>query len=267
MKGYFPRLIQQTGITFVPIDNTGHSTLEHPPVRLERRDAVNPIHSNEEKLIEPQADQTIRNTHEGVREDPEGLVQIPEEGHDQHSIEEVRVTKDEHTQHPLEERFENKVDQKPQQSGNLVDSVGQEHKKTKIVKSAIQSNNKINQAQSWQRYLKEVREWVAGTPVNEEKLEINRDRVKTGDTGKTVHTSIGEREMFTASYPRLIESQQREEPDIHDFHLSIGTISLTIEGPQKEVQSNQPPQVIRGERKSDRESVASRLSRHYIRIR
>ena len=99
MKGYFPRLIQQTGITFGPIGNTRHSTLEHSPVRHERRDAVNPIHGNEEKPIETQADQTNRNIHEGVREDPESL---------------ATVLENENIQQPLEERFEIKITGEPQ---------------------------------------------------------------------------------------------------------------------------------------------------------
>lgn len=59
--------------------------------------------------------------------------------------------------------------------------------------------------------------------------------------------------------------KETEKPEVHDFHLSIGTISLTVEGPQMEIQSYKPAQTERGA-KPVRENSSSRLIRHYIRI-
>lgn len=152
----------------------------------------------------------------------------------------------------------------------VVEKDGSKHEKYKEVilpDNDTAPDSKFNQIQNWQSSIKEVRDWIAGTPVNDTKAENRKTNKKSHDKEKGVLDSFNKREQALTSHQRQREFQQREEADIHDFHLSIGTISLTIEGTQKEAQSKQPLQVIKSEKISDRKSETSSLSRHYIRIR
>ncbi|MFQ5793440.1 MAG: hypothetical protein ACE5JP_00115 [Candidatus Bipolaricaulia bacterium] len=293
MKGYFSRLIQQTGITFGPSGDFRPGFLELSPIRSKGRDEITPIHVEERKLIEPQPDQVIEGVPEGIREDSESSVPIPE---------------DENIRNSIEERFERQISEEPQSrtsewvklkgqkreisAGELLEreemvesdpvgkesvphldkpssSASQEVEDDLVFKPGVESEDRVSQVQIQQAYLKEVREWVAETPIVDNEEIKNRDISKTVEMGERIPVTRGERELPAASYshPKLMESQQSKEPEIHDFHLSIGTISLTIEEPQKEAQSQskEPPQVITKERKSNVASEHSRLSRYYIR--
>jgi hypothetical protein len=124
------------------------------------------------------------------------------------------------------------------------------------------STDQIFQVKTKQVYLKDVRDWVAGTShFNNEKIKSG-DIIKTEDTEKVAPRN--ENRAPAASYPKPVEQRGKEGPEINDFHLSIGTISLTIEEPQKGTQSKEPPRMIKAESREQKET--SRLSRHYIRI-
>ena len=145
-------------------------------------------------------------------------------------------------------------------------SADQGSKESPVFRTSIKSDDQISHAKSRQDYLEEVREWVSGTPIEGIEEIYKRDAVKTIDLNREMSLFPDQRLTSITSQPRPIESQKGEESEIHDFHISIGTISLTIEEPEKEIQSHKPLQ-IRKERNSMQESNSSRLSRHYIRIR
>ncbi|MGE5418523.1 MAG: hypothetical protein ACM3N1_00305 [Accumulibacter sp.] len=133
--------------------------------------------------------------------------------------------------------------------------------------SGSKSTDQIFQAKTSQVYLKDVRDWVAGTSnFNNEKIKSG-DSIETDDTGKVAPRNENRAPGASypaVSYPKPVEQRGIEGPEINDFHLSIGTISLTIEEPQKGTQGMEPPRVIKAERREQKET--SRLSRHYIRI-
>jgi hypothetical protein len=140
------------------------------------------------------------------------------------------------------------------QPGKSVDSTGQDSDKTTPSEFGIRSENR-------KAFFKNVREWVAEMPVADGEGIRDIEKMETKDAEKVA----SERERFAPHYSKSLELHRDREPQIHDFHLSVGTISLTVEGPQKEIQSNKPVQIRRDER-TTKESTFSRLSRHYIRI-
>ncbi len=148
------------------------------------------------------------------------------------------------------------------------ESVSQEYRKNLPPKHGINLNNQLTREQIWKATFKEVRGWVAETP-DEDIGELHKS-----DTFKTIDAKGAESGIPSLPDQRLlsmiseqghVEQQETEKPEIHDFHLSIGTISLTLEEPQKEIQSYKPMQ-IRRDKRSIKENGFSRLSRHYIRI-
>jgi hypothetical protein len=136
-----------------------------------------------------------------------------------------------------------------------VDQVDHEAKKVTPSKFGTGSDNRESS-------LKEVREWVAETSIANGEEISNIEIIKTENTERRV----SEREIYAPQYAKPIGSHQDREPQIHDFHLSIGTISLTIEGSQQKIQSDKSEQKIRRNEISTKENNSSRLHRHYIRI-
>ena len=62
------------------------------------------------------------------------------------------------------------------------------------------------------------------------------------------------------------ESKLKREAQIQDFNLSIGTISVTIEGTEKKPDKI-PPRRAQTDNRSGSDNSGTRLSRHYIRTR
>lgn len=139
--------------------------------------------------------------------------------------------------------------ERTQQSGKLIDSTSEESEKSTPSKFGTRSGD-------WKATLKEVREWITEASI------VNDEGIKVSDAIEA------KEEMYAPYYPKPVELHQGREPEIHDFHLSIGTISLTIEAPQdqEKIQSGKPEQKIGRNEISTKENNSSRLNRHYIRI-
>ena len=136
----------------------------------------------------------------------------------------------------------------------MIEADGNEYYQ-KPIRHAQQPDDELNRILIKNEHLKQVRKWVAGSTPDTEEIESHEGRLIQG-----------KKEAKPQFIPVIPESEQKAEPDIQDFNLSIGTISLTIEEPQKEIQKKEPPQPAKVETRSSRESSSSRLSRHYIRI-
>jgi hypothetical protein len=124
------------------------------------------------------------------------------------------------------------------------------------------SRDRMDQTEAWQGAVKEIQEWVAETPVVNDAEAQNRVRSETEVTRPNF--PLVERERFAASNPNRVAPSPHEEPETQDLHLAIGTISVTVEEPRREIevrssddQVQESPNVANDER--------SRLSRHYIR--
>lgn len=129
------------------------------------------------------------------------------------------------------------------------------------------SNDQLTRERIWKTTFKEIREWVAETPDKDIAETHERDTLKTIDAKGIMgeSPSLTDQRLLSPIPEPGQREKQEEKTEIQDFHLSIGTISLTIEEPQKEIQSYKPVQMRRDER-PNKENSFSRLSRHYIRI-
>lgn len=116
----------------------------------------------------------------------------------------------------------------------------------------------------WRSAFEEVRGWVAGSPVADDEGAENRD------AGRAVASVDADlpfvEERVATAIPDPAGPPTRDELETQDLRLEIGTISVTVEEPQREsprssrrteVQEKEP--AGKGER--------SRLSRHYVRVR
>ena len=107
-------------------------------------------------------------------------------------------------------------------------------------------------------YLKEVRAWVAATPETDESLF---DRQPQSEPQRSDDVFALERE--TEAPPRTTPGELRA-PEAQYLNLSIGTISIVIEEPQRSVVAPvvAPPTVAHA---PETRSEPTRLSRYYLR--
>jgi hypothetical protein len=310
MKGYFTRLIRQTGITF----GTSADCLVSGQIRRtsesKTREDPAPIHVEERKLVGPQTGQAPHKLPEETGEDSQGSMPDIREGNIEHfkgeSLEsEIPEKLQRDTSHREEPERQKPRQEEPQgpgletirpyqqtieplksslnDKGNLTSSgrsrsqneIGSKELSEKneatanqsldenpVSKPAAKSGDAIGRKQAWSSTLKEVREWIAGTPVPGSK-EVKGESMDEG-----APSFLGEKpgQGPVPPFPGPRELQQRAEPEVRDYHLSIGTISLTVEGPQEDTRRKKPPKTGRWGTPG-READGSRLSRHYIRIR
>jgi len=153
---------------------------------------------------------------------------------------------------------------------------------------AAEVEREISRERARQAYLRRVIEWVAETPVEYSQLDSQAfekglskrvpgasapgaDGEESDVPAKTLvrgarSGSQGE-DALSMDHPlKPTETSRSETREIQDLHLTIGTISLTIEEPQKELRDNEPSQMEQ-RRKPIQESNIPRLNRHYIRVR
>jgi len=292
MKGYFSQLLEQTGVTFGSSES----------IRQDDQFTGNPenparLHFEETEVIESRQDQVGDNTSENLPPDIEET-EIIEQHHDQKRggpsenlvsyIEKYEIVESrqdpirdsspiirkselenkEPRKEPDEEliKFSHVSNKKPPDKvqdfqiesvssrENTMDAAVNEYNQ-KPIRHAQQPDDELNKILIKNEYLKQVRKWVSGSTPDTEEIESQEGGVIQG-----------KKETESQFIHVISESKQKEAPDIQDFNLSIGTISLTIEEPQKEIQKKEPPQPAKVETRSSRESSSSRLSRHYIRI-
>jgi len=292
MKGYFSQLLEQTGVTFGSSES----------IRQDDQFTGNPenparLHFEETEVIESRQDQVGDNTSENLPPDIEET-EIIEQHHDQKRggpsenlvsyIEKYEIVESrqdpirdsspiirkselenkEPRKEPDEEliKFSHVSNKKPPDKvqdfqiesvssrENTMDAAVNEYNQ-KPIRHAQQPDDELNKILIKNEYLKQVRKWVTGSTPDTEEIESLDENVIQG-----------KKETESQFIHVISESKQKEAPDIQDFNLSIGTISLTIEEPQKEIQKKEPPQPAKVETRSSRESSSSRLSRHYIRI-
>jgi hypothetical protein len=316
MKGYFTRLIRQTGITFgtgadclvsgqMP-RTTGSKTREDPA----------PIHVEERRLVGPQTGQASQKLPEGTGEDSQGSIPDIREGNIEHFKGEgfeseipkklqrdASHRKEAGQQKPKQEKprgigletarpyqqtitplksslndRDNLTSSERSRSQNKIGSkeLSERHEATAnqaldedpVSKPAAKSGDAIGEKRAWSSTLKGVREWVAGMPVPGSKELVKSKEGKRENMDERAPSFLGEKQGQgpLSPFPGPRESQQRAEPEVRDYHLSIGTISLTVEGPQENTRRKKPPKIDIGGTPG-REVDGSRLSRHYIRIR
>ncbi len=292
MKGYFSQLLEQTGVTF-----SSSKTLRQDDQLTGNPENVPQFHVEETEVIESRQEQAEDNTSENIGPDIEEI-EIIEQQQDQKRedpsdslvqyIEKYEITESRHDQvidsSPLTRNSEQEKTEQQKEPDREVIKFSHNHIKKppanfqdfqiesvssredtidaavnefnqKPIRHAQQPNDELNRILIKNEHLKQVRKWVSGSTPDTEEIESQEGRVIQD-----------KKEAKPQFIPVISESKQKAEPDIQDFNLSIGTISLTIEEPQKEIQKKEPPQPAKVETRSGRESSSSRLSRHYIRI-
>jgi hypothetical protein len=115
-----------------------------------------------------------------------------------------------------------------------------------------------------QSVLKEVRRWVTSQPVFSTEEQRSQVTTKVAEAvEQTLQKASGKGQ--TRGQGRT-EKSRAGEPDtaVHDLHLSIGPLNITVEQPDTTTQHPKPQP--RREAKAAPDSGTSRLRRHYIRI-
>lgn len=112
---------------------------------------------------------------------------------------------------------------------------------------------------AWRSTFEEVRGWVAESGDGE------AEDVSRAATSVDADVAFVEGRRATSPPGPVVTSSPREEPGTRDLRLEIGTISVTVEEPRREV-----PEIRRRaevpEKKPAGRGERSRLSRHYVRV-
>ena len=318
MRGYFQRLIQQTGLHIGSGGDFRSGGQAPSQIGSKQGGEITPIHVEETKIIEPQQVPRIERRTEGeniaesVPERFEGKIEgkPPIPTADETKTEDQTSKAGEHR--PEEE--EREIHPAPEEGGMKDRAIEDEtFGKSETVESVLPDKEEIRRRDDSsvptvtikqrtfedgkepedrpddeagrQPTLMEVREWVAETPDAEfEEIVPNEDANQAERViAKAPFESLAHGESSFAAHPSTIESSPSIEPEIHDFHLSIGTIQITIEEPQKQVRDKRPqkefqvgesqkevhvkePHRVTKERKPAPQAQSTRLARHYIRI-
>jgi len=114
--------------------------------------------------------------------------------------------------------------------------------------------------------LKEVLDWVAATPSTHDSEAHPQGDNQIEDFGQHPVAANPAQPSF-AVRPLMTEASPAPQPEVHDFHFSIGTISLTIEEPKSEIAPIRPQRAAPEQPAPLATNGASRLRRHYLRIR
>lgn len=316
MTGYFQRLSQQTGLhigsggdpksgsrrpSFTGSKQVGEITpldVEETRVikpqqlpRIERRAKVENIPESAPAEFEgqiegetpiPSADETKTADPAGMarehRPEKEGEIQpAPEQGGMKDRAIEETFTKS--------EMVESELSDKEEIQRHDDSSVPSVTIKQPTFKGGKDPEDRPGDEAGRQPTLMEVREWLAETPDAEfEEIESHKNAKETAHTGEIESSEpVAHGDFSIASRPEIVAYPAGVEPETNDFQLSIGTIHITIEEPQKQVPEKRPQKEfqvgesqkqgqvkesygVAKQRKSAPKAQQTRLARHYIRI-
>jgi hypothetical protein len=113
---------------------------------------------------------------------------------------------------------------------------------------------------------KQVREWVAATPSGGDADDHSDSGIANHSSGRIPSSSMESNTSRGDPLKHAGAHQQYLETENQELHLSIGSISFTIEEPAGESQRRERTRVGR-DTTPVRDRGSSRLSRHYLRIR
>jgi hypothetical protein len=293
MTGYFSRLMKQSGIAVGPPIDPGSEDLAQHPNRSEERDVVAPTHAGQQELVESRGDELISEPQKGSETDSDISGPIVEEQNPTEPVlhgEAYEVPRHHsdgqyHRQSRLSER--RKLDARDSERtlpwrGEDIRELSEEAVEGATLRADERSSPSIEASREvlafrpgeepqdqtspqrvWQNTLREVREWVTGSPMADDEDAENRDVSRArGTTGITTDSPFVE-ERGAASHPKPTAPSPREAQDLR---LEIGTISVTVEEPQKEIPESDR-RTKTAEKKAAGHSERSRLSRHYVRVR
>jgi hypothetical protein len=111
----------------------------------------------------------------------------------------------------------------------------------------------------------EVRKWIAQGVDKEAIAEFPVKRPETEYSERGTLRRQDQRQLPKMPFPQEITMQPETEV-LNDYHLSIGSINMIVEAPDRESRTSQVRQAPK-EPQPVHKDYGSRLSRHYIRIR
>ncbi len=286
MSGYFSRLVKQSGIAVGPPIDPGSRVPVLPPKGLGEGGATTPTHVDREELVKPQGDDPTKETQEGSEADSGPIVE------EQNPTKAVLHRKaPEVPRHPSERRefdARDSIRELPEKgevaeggAGRPVVFVRKALERDEIIEgtthragerslgakaSGEEPQDRTSREQVWQNTLREARGWVAGSPVADDEEAENRDVSRARGTPSINTDSLFVEERVAPSHPKSTAPSPREEPATQDLRLEIGTISVTVEEPQKEIPKSSR-RTGTAEKKTAVNNERSRLSRHYVRVR
>ena len=283
MTGYLSRLMKQSGIAVGPRMHPGSRDPEQPPKGLGEGDAITPTHVDQDELVKHRRDDPSKEAQVGSEADPDVSGPIVEEQDPTEPVlyreaSEVPRHHSEsqyHQRSRLSERRE--LDARDSERtlpwrGEDIRELSEEALEGATLRADERSSPSIEASREaltfrpGENTLREVREWVTGSPVPGDEDAENRDVSRARGTAGITTDSPFVEERGAASHPKPTAPSPREEPEAQDLRLEIGTISVTVEDPQKEIpESNRRTKTA--EKKPAGHGERSRLSRHYVRVR
>jgi hypothetical protein len=283
MSGYLSRLMKQSGIAGGPPTDPGSRVPVQPPKGLGEGGATPPTHVDREELVKPQGNDPTRETQEGSEADSGPIVeeQNPTEPVLRREASEVPRHHSEGQYHQ-QSRLSERRDLDARDSRRTLPWRGEEIRESSedavegatlraderslpgAGSSGEEPQDRTSLERVWRDTLRETREWVTGSPMaDDENRDVSGAR---GATGMTIDSPFVEGRGAASNPKPTGPSSPREEPEAQDLRLEIGTISVTVEAPQKEVPKSDR-RTKTAEKKSAGNSERSRLSRHYVRVR
>ena len=241
MKGYFSQLARHTGLRFA--DSRASRTkaiAPAEPLHVEEVTMVSPAMQNTEvsTSYEPAVQPTIAEKVQTVQPKVE---QLPAR-----EIQTIPIS-EERPREEIESHFESVVVEKPialaaDNTDVKTDFNVPERVEVKTVEvpvavaepipeppqireaSAVELADPVEREVLVRQYLREVREWVAASPMPDE--SVSESLSLTDEKPESVAFTVA-RESIPVAQP-----ESHEQIDVHDMNLSIGNISIVIEEPK-----------------------------------
>ena len=294
MMDYFVRLLKQTGVLVTP-----ESDLVWPRLKNQETEAITPLELEAQQLDEPKADEQQQSS-VGVTDKDKELKVLPAEvlevsraEYPEPVAEELfsRPRKAEGLKPPLEGPELTK-EIKPEEpfismtpvvkslelqrtagpekmrepDGSPLQTPGATTQKSRRGESSMTPANGYNgmpREKLWRAVAEEVRRGVASQPA----LTTPEQRTQVAEAIIGQVKDRLQRAPDDKQGPVIHRSLQPETPhgpgaEVYELNLSIGTIKVTVNQPEKEIPPRQSPPARRDE--STPEILSRRLSRHYI---
>jgi len=298
MKGYFSRIIQQTGINIDSGGKYGRDSYGITQTMAEDANEIPSFHIEESKLTPPLQNSRSNPLHpegsEQYSKDKNMGEQPPHESdihtskqekseEENRDSQKIKVKTDEMDDEMTLDRELGKKEWKVKKTeesdktdfqsqkgvaskGNILFEINEEYTQKSGAEPEINQPDQTIRGNTKSPSMKDIRNWVAVTPAPEEMEPTNLNQETFP---QPPHEPIIDEDKQGTDLPQdKVNNLQKKELEIQKNQISIGTIQLTVEEPQDNLPGASLMQKSRYKTDNkENKNNASRLSRHYIRIR
>jgi hypothetical protein len=245
MKGYFSQLARHTGLRFADSRASRNRTIAPvAPLHVEEVAMVSPAMPSAEAPTreEPVAQATVVQKVETAKPPKAEQVSVhelaPTESIEQRAVESVAIerpiTSAADNTEIKQDHYESRVEQveverapQTQTPAPVVKTVEQKvEMEAPHEVSEVEITDPVEREVLVRQYLREVRAWVAASPMPEDESVSESQQSWTEQQPESVAFTVARESIPTA------QPEPREQIDVHDMNLSIGNISIVIEEPQ-----------------------------------